>query len=67
MELQVKIDEAIGLTLRPMQMAVVNFFTLNGLFLIMPIMNRSLVRKHYENMGWKITSWGGTDAATTYA
>jgi len=34
--------------------AVVSFFTLNGLFLILPIMNRSLVRKHYENMGWRV-------------
>ena len=36
-------------------MAVVSLFTLNGLLIIMPIMNRSLVRKHYENMGWKVS------------
>ena len=36
--------------------AVISLCTLNGLLVIMPIMNRSLVRKHYENMGWKIRS-----------
>lgn len=36
-------------------MAIVSLFTFNGLLIIMPIMNRSLVRKHYENMGWRVT------------
>ena len=40
--------------------AIVSFFTLNGLFLVLPIMNRSLVRKHYENMGWRVAD--GWDA-----
>ena len=34
--------------------AIISFFTLNGLLLIFPIMNRGLVRKHYENGGWKV-------------
>ena len=37
-------------------MAVISFFTLNGLFFVMPFLNRSLVRKHYENQGWRIRS-----------
>ena len=36
--------------------ALINLVTLNGQIVIMPIMNRLLVRKHYENMGWKIRS-----------
>ena len=32
--------------------AVVSFFTANGLFFIMPIMNRGLVRSHYQDKGW---------------
>lgn len=35
-------------------LAVISFFTLNGLSLILPIMNKSLVIKHYENLGWKV-------------
>ena len=34
--------------------AVLSFFTLNGLLVIFPIMNKGLVRKHYENLGWKV-------------
>ena len=34
--------------------AVISLFTLNGLFVIYPIMNRSLVRKHYENSRWRV-------------
>ena len=33
-------------------MMIISLFTANGLFLILPIMNRSLVRRHYENQGW---------------
>lgn len=32
--------------------AVVSFFTLNGLFFIMPLMNRGMVRAHYQDLGW---------------
>ena len=34
--------------------AVISFFTVNGLLLVFPIMNKGLVRKHYENLGWKV-------------
>lgn len=34
--------------------ALINFFTANGLLVILPIMNKGLVRKHYETRGWKI-------------
>ena len=37
-------------------MAVISLFTFNGLIVILPIMNKGLVRKHYENLGWKIRS-----------
>lgn len=32
--------------------AIISFFTFNGLFIVLPIMNRSLVRKHYQDRGW---------------
>jgi len=35
-------------------MAVISLFTLNGLLIVLPIMNSSLVRKHYENLGWEV-------------
>ena len=35
-------------------MAIISFLTANGLLLILPIMNKGLVRKHYENLGWKV-------------
>lgn len=35
-------------------MALISFFTLNGLWLIMPLWNRSIVRGYYENAGWRI-------------
>ena len=34
--------------------AVISFFTANGLFVIFPIMNKGLVRRHYENLGWRV-------------
>ena len=34
--------------------AVISFFTLNGLWLIMPIWNRTIVRGWYERAGWSI-------------
>lgn len=34
--------------------ALISFVTMNGLLVILPIMNRGLVRKHYENKGWRI-------------
>ncbi len=37
-------------------MAFISFFTLNGLFIIFPIMNKLLVIRHYENLGWKVGS-----------
>ncbi len=37
-------------------LALISLITLNGLLVILPIMNRGLVRKHYENLGWKINS-----------
>jgi hypothetical protein len=33
-------------------MTFLSLFTLNGLFIIMPICNRSIIRNHYENNGW---------------
>ena len=37
-------------------MALVSLFTINGLLIIMPIMNRSFVRSYYEDRGWRIRS-----------
>ena len=34
--------------------AALSFFTLNGLFVILPLWNRSVVRGHYEKSGWRI-------------
>lgn len=33
---------------------VISLFTLNGVLIVLPIMNRGLVRKHYENQGWRV-------------
>lgn len=33
--------------------AFISFFTANGLFIIMPLYNRSIIRGHYENNGWR--------------
>jgi len=34
--------------------ALISFLTFNGLWIIFPILNRKLVRSHYEHMGWEI-------------
>ena len=34
--------------------AVLSFFTINGLLVIMPIYNRSIVRGYYEKQGWRV-------------
>ena len=34
--------------------AILSFFTLNGLWIIFPLWNRAIVRGHYENAGWRI-------------
>lgn len=36
--------------------AIVSFFTINGLLIVFPVMNKSLVQKHYENKGWKVVT-----------
>lgn len=33
-------------------MAFISLVTLNGLFVVMPILNSGIVQRHYENMGW---------------
>ena len=34
--------------------ALISFITFNGLWIIMPLWNRTIVRSHYENKGWRI-------------
>ena len=34
--------------------AILSFLTFNGLFFIFPVINKGMVRKHYESLGWKI-------------
>lgn len=34
--------------------AVISFFTLNGLFLLLPLWNRTIIQGHYENQGWRV-------------
>ena len=34
--------------------AVVSFFTLNGLFIGLPLYNREIIRSSYEQKGWVI-------------
>ena len=34
--------------------AVLSFFTINGLLVVMPIYNRSIVRGYYEKQGWRV-------------
>ena len=34
--------------------AVLSFFTLNGLYLIMPLWNRTIVGGWYEKRGWRV-------------
>lgn len=34
--------------------AIISFLTLNGLGIIMPIMNENIVTNHYENIGFKV-------------
>ena len=36
--------------------AIISFFTFNGLWTIMPIMNKRIVTNHYENRGFKVRS-----------
>lgn len=35
-------------------MAIVSFFTANGLFIIMPLLNKKIITRHYEDNGWII-------------
>ena len=34
--------------------AIISFFTLNGLLVIFPLWNRTIVRSHYEKAGWRV-------------
>ena len=34
--------------------AVVSFFTANGLFVGLPLWNRTIIRCYYENNGWRV-------------
>lgn len=34
--------------------ALISIFTLNGLFIVFPIMNRKLVQRWYEDKGWRV-------------
>lgn len=34
--------------------AIISFFTANGLFILMPLWNRTIVTQSYENSGWRI-------------
>ena len=36
--------------------ALISLLTLNGFLVILPIMNKLLVTRHYENLGWKVGS-----------
>ena len=33
--------------------AFISVITANGLFIIMPLWNRTIIRGHYENTGWR--------------
>ena len=33
--------------------AIISFFTANGLFVIFPLWNRTIIRLHYEKAGWR--------------
>ena len=33
---------------------MISFFTANGLLIIMPLYNRTIIRGHYENSGWRV-------------
>lgn len=37
--------------------AVISFLTFNGILIIMPLWNRTIVRSHYENNGWRIIAF----------
>jgi len=34
--------------------AIISFFTANGLFIGLPLWNRTIIQGHYENNGWRI-------------
>lgn len=34
--------------------AFISFFTANGLFIGLPLWNRSIIQGHYENNGWRV-------------
>ena len=34
--------------------AVLSFFTVNGLLVILPLWNRTIVRGYYEKLGWRV-------------
>jgi len=34
--------------------AVLSFLTFNGLWILFPLWNRTIVRSHYENKGWRV-------------
>ena len=33
--------------------AIISFFTANGLFILLPLWNRTIIQGHYENNGWR--------------
>lgn len=33
--------------------AVISFFTANGLFILLPLYNRTIIRSDYETKGWR--------------
>lgn len=41
--------------------AVISFFTANGLFILLPLWNRMIIVRHYENQGWRAARAVGQD------
>ncbi|ATG49517.1 hypothetical protein [Celeribacter ethanolicus] len=33
--------------------AIISFFTANGLFILLPLFNRTIIVRTYENQGWR--------------
>jgi hypothetical protein len=34
--------------------AFISFFTLNGIFVLLPLFNRGVLVRNYENSGWRV-------------
>lgn len=34
--------------------AVISFITFNGAFILLPLWNRTIIQRSYENQGWRV-------------